>query len=41
MAVPEVPSNVAFGGADRRTLCITARFGFYRVKMRVTGVGPR
>lgn len=35
--VPEAPSNVAFGGADRRTLFITARTSLYAVRMRVKG----
>jgi gluconolactonase len=37
--VPEVPSNVCFGGRDKQTLFITARTGFYAVKTRVHGVG--
>jgi gluconolactonase len=39
--VPEVPANVVFGGKDKQTLFITARTGFYAVKMRVKGVGPQ
>jgi gluconolactonase len=39
--VPEAPSNVAFGGAGRQTLFITARTGFYAIGMRVKGVGPQ
>lgn len=35
--VPELPSNVAFGGPDRRTLFITARTGFYALEMAVRG----
>lgn len=43
--VPEAPSNVCFGGADRHTLFITARKGLYAVRMNVRGqsasiVGP-
>jgi hypothetical protein len=30
--VPERPSSICFGGADRRTLFITARSGFFSVK---------
>jgi gluconolactonase len=41
IAVPEVPANLCFGGADMRTLFITARTGFYAVKTRVQGVGPQ
>jgi gluconolactonase len=37
--VPENPSNVCFGGKDKRTLFITARTGFYAVKTVVKGVG--
>ena len=35
--VPEGPANVCFGGADRHTLFITARKGFYSVRMNVRG----
>lgn len=34
---PERPSNVVFGGADRKTLFITARTGFYSLRMNVRG----
>lgn len=34
---PEKAANVCFGGADRKTLFITARTGFYSIKMRVAG----
>ena len=38
IAIPEVPSNVAFGrGEESRTLYITARTGLYRVRVGVTG----
>ena len=33
--------NVCFGGADRRTLFITASKGFYAVRMQVRGVGSQ
>jgi gluconolactonase len=33
--VPEQPSNVCFGGKDKRTLFITARTSLYSVQMRV------
>jgi gluconolactonase len=39
--IPEAPSNVAFGGIDRRTLFVTARTSLYAVRMRVSGVGPQ
>ncbi len=35
--VPEQPSNVTFGGADGKTLFITARTSLYSVKMEVGG----
>lgn len=35
--LPEGPANVTFGGADGRTLYITARTGFYSLRMRVKG----
>jgi len=37
ISVPERPSNVVFGGEDRRTLFITARTGFYSIDMAVRG----
>lgn len=37
IAVPERPSNVTFGGRDRRTLFITAQTSLYAVLMRVAG----
>jgi gluconolactonase len=36
--VPETPANAAFGGADRRTLFITARTSLYSIRMRVRGL---
>ena len=38
IVVPEAPANVAFGGADRRTLFITARTSLYSIRMRVKGI---
>jgi gluconolactonase len=35
--VPEQPANVCFGGADGRTLFITARTSLYAVDMNVAG----
>lgn len=35
--VPEAPANMCFGGADRKTLFITARTSLYAVKMQVGG----
>lgn len=39
--VPEVPANCAFGGADHKTLYITARTGLYRCETPVAGLIPR
>jgi gluconolactonase len=35
--VPEQPANCTFGGADRKTLYITARTGLYHVTLNVPG----
>jgi gluconolactonase len=35
--LPETPANVGFGGADGRTLFITARTGLYAIRMAVAG----
>lgn len=37
IAVPEVPANFCFGGADGRTLFITARTSLYAIDVRVAG----
>ncbi len=37
---PEVPANLAFGGADRRTLFFTARTSLYRMRVKVPGTRP-
>jgi gluconolactonase len=36
--LPESPSNLCFGGKDRKTLFITARTSVYTLRMRVRGV---
>jgi len=36
--VPEVPANCTIGGADGKTLFITARKGLYAIKLKVAGV---
>ena len=36
--VPESPANLCFGGADGKTLFITARTSLYSIPVRVTGV---
>lgn len=38
LAVPEKPSNLCFGGKDKKTLFITARTSLYSIQMQVTGV---
>ena len=40
IAIPQRPSNVCFGGKDRRTLFVTARQSVYSIRMRVGGVPP-
>jgi gluconolactonase len=37
--VPESPANLCFGGADGKTLFITARKSLYSIKVKVTGAG--
>ncbi|MBT7059158.1 MAG: DUF1566 domain-containing protein [Lentisphaerae bacterium] len=37
IAVPERPTNVAFGGLDRRMLCVTTETALYAIDMRVAG----
>lgn len=37
---PEVPANVTFGDADRKTMYITARKGLYKVRMPIAGLEP-
>jgi gluconolactonase len=39
IAVPEKPANCAFGGADNKTLYITARTSLYQQPMKVAGMG--
>jgi gluconolactonase len=36
--LPETPSNVCFGGRDRKTLFITAKTSVYTLEMKVRGV---
>lgn len=36
--VPEIPANVAWGGADWSTLYITARTSVYRLQTKTRGV---
>jgi gluconolactonase len=38
IAVPQGPSNVAFGGADRKTLYITAQDSLYAIQLLVPGL---
>jgi gluconolactonase len=37
---PEVPANIHWGGADARTLFMTARTGLYRIKLNIVGIRP-
>jgi len=37
ISVPETPANLCFGGADRKTLFITARTSLYCIKTNVKG----
>ena len=37
IAVPMQPANVAFGGADRKTLYVTARTGLYSTRNNIPG----
>ncbi len=39
--VPEGPANVCFGGADFKTLFITARTSLYSVRMKQPGAKPK
>jgi gluconolactonase len=38
--LPETPSSVAFGGADFKTMYITARTSVYKVQVKVAGEKP-
>jgi len=40
LAVPERPSNCAFGDRDKKTLFITARKGLYQVRTELPGINP-
>ena len=39
IALPELPSNLCFGGKDGKTLYVTARKSLYSVAMKVAGAG--
>lgn len=41
LKVPEGPSNVCFGGKDKKTLFITARTGLYAIRCVTSGVGSQ
>lgn len=43
IACPEVPANLGWGDADRKTLYLTAQTGLYRIRLNVAGLraGPR
>jgi len=34
----ELPANLAFGGADNKTLYLTARTGLYRIRLKIPGI---
>lgn len=38
--VPEIPTNIAFGEADGKSLYITARRGLYRIRLLTAGIQP-
>lgn len=38
---PQKTANLAFGGADSRTLMVTARKGVYRVRTLIAGIHPK
>ena len=38
--LPEIGANCAWGGADTKSLYITARTGLYRIKLSITGIKP-
>lgn len=38
--LPELPSNMAWGDADGRTLYLTARTGLYRIQLKLPGIRP-
>lgn len=40
IVLPEIPANCAWGGADGKTLYMTARTGLYRIKVSIGGVLP-
>lgn len=40
IATPEVPTNVEFGGPERKTLYITAGASLYRIETTMTGFRP-
>ncbi|MDP8244510.1 MAG: SMP-30/gluconolactonase/LRE family protein [Candidatus Hinthialibacter antarcticus] len=40
VAFPEQPANLAFGGADFKTLFVTARTGLYSIELTVAGLDP-
>lgn len=40
LVFPELPANLAFGGADGKDLYVTARAGLYRIRVNIPGVRP-
>lgn len=39
--MPEITSNVAWGGADDKTLFITASHSVYSIRLKIRGISPR
>jgi gluconolactonase len=37
----EKPANLAFGGADMKTLFLAAHTGLYQIRLKIAGIGPR
>jgi gluconolactonase len=38
--LPELPANCGWGGADGKTLYVTARTGLYRIRLNIAGIRP-
>ena len=36
--VPEIPANLAFGDADKKTLYIAARTSIYKIRLNTPGI---
>ena len=40
LKLPEAPHNLAWGGADGRTLYVTALTSVYRLRLEIPGIRP-